>query len=73
MLKEMEDIVGKMPELWTPFAYGEAMRQPRGRYAHLTDALGYPLWWATPKPGEAGGWDASDIRIVRARPRPESW
>lgn len=26
--------------------------KPRGRYAHLTDALGYPLWWATPKPGE---------------------
>lgn len=24
--------------------------RPRGRYAHLTDALGYPLWWATPKP-----------------------
>jgi len=24
--------------------------RPRGRYAHLTDALGYPLWWASPKP-----------------------
>ncbi len=47
--------------------------KPRGRHAHLTDALGYPLWWATPKPGEAGGWDASDIRIVRAKPRPGSW
>jgi hypothetical protein len=22
--------------------------KPRGKYAHLTDALGYPLWWATP-------------------------
>ena len=22
--------------------------RPRGRYAHLTDALGYPLWWAAP-------------------------
>ena len=23
--------------------------------------------------GEGGGWDASDIRVVRAKPRPESW
>lgn len=23
--------------------------KPRGRWAHLCDALGYPLWWATPK------------------------
>lgn len=33
--------------------------RPRGRYAHLTDALGYPLWWATPRakpfrPGKPG-------------------
>lgn len=23
--------------------------RPRGKYAHLTDALGYPLWWVTPR------------------------
>ena len=23
--------------------------RPRGTYAHITDALGYPLWWATPR------------------------
>src|SRR5919201_3038662 len=26
-------LVGKAPELWTPFAWGEEYRQPRGRYA----------------------------------------
>ncbi len=24
--------------------------RPRGRHAHLSDALGYPLWWASTKP-----------------------
>jgi putative ABC transport system permease protein len=33
LLLKAGSLVGKMPELWTPFAYGEAMRQPRGRYA----------------------------------------
>ncbi len=28
----------------------DAKGKPKGRYAHLSDALGYPLWWATPKP-----------------------
>lgn len=27
--------------------------KPRGRYAHLPDALGYALWWVTPKPRAA--------------------
>jgi hypothetical protein len=48
-------------------------RRPYGKHAHVTDAAGYPLWFLEPKPGETGGWDASDIRVVRARPRPESW
>lgn len=29
--------------------------RPRGRYAHLTDALGYPLFWASPKPKAVTG------------------
>jgi putative ABC transport system permease protein len=33
LLLKAGSLVGKMPELWTPFAYNEAMRQPRGRYA----------------------------------------
>jgi putative ABC transport system permease protein len=33
LLLKAGSLVGKMPELWTPFAYAEAMRQPRGRYA----------------------------------------
>lgn len=24
--------------------------RPRGRYSHLSDALGYPIFWATPEP-----------------------
>lgn len=29
--------------------------KPRGRYSHLTDALGYPLWWCTPRPMARSG------------------
>ena len=34
LLLKAGSLVGKMPELWTPFAYAEAMRQPRGRLRH---------------------------------------
>jgi putative ABC transport system permease protein len=33
LLLKAGSLVGKMPEMWTPFAYSEASRQPRGRYA----------------------------------------
>lgn len=42
--------------------------KPRGRWAHLSDALGYLLWWATPKakahtaPPGTGSTKAFDIR-----------
>src|SRR5204863_4581873 len=33
LLLKAGSLVGKTPELWTPFAYTDAHRQPRGRYA----------------------------------------
>lgn len=47
--------------------------RPRGRYAHLTDALGYPLWWASPKPKAKtfapGPGSVSGIAFPRTGPR----
>lgn len=42
--------------------------KPRGRYAHLTDALGYPLWWATTKPNATKAPDMSGFSFGNVRP-----
>jgi hypothetical protein len=45
--------------------------KPRGKYAHLTDALGYALWWATPQPkaASAGVPLSSSMHAVSIRPK----
>src|SRR5207253_8068478 len=45
LLVKAGSLVGHPPELWTPFAYTEQQRQPRGRYALAIARLkpGVPL------------------------------
>lgn len=47
--------------------------KPRGRHAHVTDALGYALWWVEPKPKQhtqpPGRGDIREIDLASKGPR----
>lgn len=42
--------------------------KPHGRYAHITDALGYVLWWLEPKPGKKRPQGPAAWSVSGARP-----
>jgi hypothetical protein len=45
--------------------------RPVGKYAHLTDALGYALWWLEPRPKASAG--VPKVGTVDLRPERGNW
>ena len=44
-------------------------RRPFGKYAHVTDAAGYAVWFLEPKPRDAVTVEATDIKVISFRRR----
>ena len=45
--------------------------KPVGKYAHITDALGYALWWLEPRPKASTG--VPKVGTVDVRPDRSNW
>ncbi len=47
---------------WVKARYGG---KPAGFYSHITDALGYVIWWAFPAPKRQGGWHLPSATVLK--------